>query len=170
MPALAADTAAIDEFYKTVSAISATLLGLWWVVIQLKYRGRRDPTRLRHAYGVMLFFLLPGVMALLSGINSQLSLLWRLAFGFIGALGIAEVLLFALSAGVKTRGATALRWCGFVLYVLIVAFAIRPNLAMSLGLGLTPRELEAVFITMLLVVGMHMVWFALTEPDETAGA
>ena len=29
----------IDRFYQAASTVSFTLLGLWWVVVQLKYKG-----------------------------------------------------------------------------------------------------------------------------------
>lgn len=163
--------AAVDDFYKTVSTISFTLLGLWWIVIQLKYKeGGGDARRRRHAYTVSLYFLLPGVMALVSAINSDLSLLWRLAFGITALLGMAEVVLYATTDGIKTRGASGLRILGVALYALIAAFAIRPALTGDLGLGLAPREAEAILVGLLIVVGVHLAWFGVTESHETAGA
>lgn len=167
----AASTAAIDDFYKTVASLSFTLLGLWWVVIQLKFKeGEGDARRRRHAYGVALYFLLPGVMTMLSSINSDLSLLWRLAFGLTALLGIVEILLYLTSGGTRTRGPMALRAFSLLLYVPIAAFALRPPLAAELGLGLAPREAEAILIGLLIVVGVHLAWFGLTEADEAAGA
>ncbi len=161
----------IDRFYQAVSTVSFTLLGLWWVVVQLKYKGEEgDPRRQRHAYAVALFFLLPGVMGMLSSINSDLSALWRLAFGVTAALGLLEIALYRFSGDVYTRGAVALRIFGFVLYVLIAAFAIRPELASDLGLGMEPREVEAIFLGLLIVVGVNLAWFGVTESGETAGA
>lgn len=167
----AADTAAIDEFYKTVASISFTLLGLWWVVIQLKFKeGEGDPRRRRHAYGTALYFLLPGVMTMLSAINSDLSLLWRLAFGLMALMGVLEIVLYLSSGGVRTAGPMALRAGAAVVYGLIALFALSPPLAVQLGLGMTAREVEAVLIGLLIVVGVHLAWFGLTEGPETAGA
>ena len=161
----------IDRFYQAVSTVSFTLLGLWWVVVQLKYKGEEgDARRQRHAYAIALFFLLPGVMGMLSSINSDLSALWRLAFGVTAALGLLEIALYRFSGDVYTRGAVALRIFGFVLYVLIAAFAIRPELATDLGLGMEAREVEAVFLGLLIVVGVNLAWFGMTESSETAGA
>jgi hypothetical protein len=161
----------IDRFYETASTVSFTLLGLWWVVLELKSESLwSDPRRRRHAYGIALFFLLPGVMGMLSAINSDLSALWRLAFGVTAALGLLEIALYRFSGDVYTRGAVALRIFGFVLYVLIAAFAIRPELASDLGLGMEPREVEAIFLGLLIVVGVNLAWFGLTESSETAGA
>ncbi len=50
----------IDRFYQAVSTVSFTLLGLWWVVVQLKYKGDEgDPRRQRHAYAIALFSCCP---------------------------------------------------------------------------------------------------------------
>ena len=123
-------------------------------MVQLKYKGEEgDARRQRHAYAIALFFLLPGVMGMLSSINSDLGALWRLAFGVTAALGLLEIVLYRVSGDVYTRGAVALRAFGLVLYVLIAVFAIRPELATDLGLGMEPREVEAVFLGLLIVVG-----------------
>jgi hypothetical protein len=161
----------IDRFYETASTVSFTLLGLWWVVLELKSESLwSDPGRRRHAYGIALFFLLPGVMGMLSAINSELEALWRVAFGVSAALGVLEIVLYLRSGHVYTRGALALRACGVVLYVLIAAFAVRPELASDLGLGMSPREVEAIFLGLLIVVGVNLVWFGISESGETAGA
>ena len=166
----AADAAAIDDFYKTVASVSFTLLGLWWVVVQLKFKeGAGDARRRRHAYGVALYFLLPGVMTMLSSVNSDLSLLWRLAFGLTALLGIAEVVLFMTSGGTRSRGPLMLRGFAVVLYALIALFALRPTLAGDLGLGMAPREVESVLVGLLIVVGVHLAWFGLTEAEAEAG-
>jgi hypothetical protein len=164
-------TAAIDDFYRAVSSISFTLLGLWWVVLQLKFReGAGDARRRRHAYGVALFFLLPGVMSLLSSVNSSNSALWRIAFGVSAVIGVVEVGLYLTSGGRKAAAPTVVRACGMVLYVLIAIVALRPAVTEDVGLELVPREVEAILVALLVVVGTHLAWFGLTEAEETAGA
>jgi hypothetical protein len=125
-----------------------------------------DPRRRRRAYAVSLYFLLPGVMTMLAAINGELSTLWRVAFGVIGLIGVFEVALYA-SSGIRTRGDTVLRVCSVVLYALIVVFAIHPPLAQDLGLGLAPREAEAILIGLVIVVGVNLAWFGLVEPEQT---
>ena len=165
--AAAADPAKIDEFYRAFASVSFTLLGLWWVVVQLRYReGEGDVRGRRHAYGIALFFLLPGVMSLLSSVNSEHSALWRLAFGGCAALGIVEIALYLRSEGRRTPAGLALRWAGLVLYVLMAALALRPRLSVDLALGLTPREAEAVLLALLLVVGANL---AVARPRPSRG-
>lgn len=161
------DTLDIDRFYQSVTQVSFTLLGLWWVVVQMKFRGGAgDPRRRRHAYGVATFFLLPAVMSMISGVNSDHSTLWRVAFGSMALLGIAEIVLFLRSGGDRAAGPVALRAAGLVLYLLIAALALRPALATDLDLGMQPREVEAVLVALVVVVGANLAWFGLTEPDE----
>jgi hypothetical protein len=163
--------AAIDAFYLTFAQIAFALLGLWWVVIQLKYAGGAGGRRRRrHAYGIALFFLIPGVMALLSSVNVELGLLWRLAFGITGAIGILEVALYLTSDGTRTRAGTLLRLAGLVVYALIILFAAYPGLAGDLGGGLSAREVEGILLGIILIVGVNVAWLSLVEAEETAGA
>jgi hypothetical protein len=161
----AAKNADLDDFYRTVSALCFTLLGLWWVVGQVRYQEWvADPRRRRQAYAVSLYFLLPGVMMMLSAINADLSTLWRVAFGLAAVVGLVEVGLYATTAAIRTTGATVLHVCSFVLYLLIALFAIKPTLAMDMGLGLAPREAEAILVSFVIVVGVNLAWFGLTAP------
>jgi hypothetical protein len=164
--AAAATDDEIADFYQTISAISFTLLGLWWVVAQVKYsEWAVDPRRRRQAYAVSLYFLLPGVMTMLSAINAEISLLWRLAFGLAGVLGVIEVILY-FAGGIRTVPATVLRICALALYALIIVFAIHPPLSASLGLA--PKEVESILAGLLIVVGVNIAWFVFVEPAETA--
>jgi hypothetical protein len=170
-PLAAASAADIGSFYRAVTTASFTLLGLWWVVVQLRYaRGEGEGDKRRHAYGVALFFLLPGLGSLTASLNSELSSLWRVAFGLCAALGIAEAISYLRTAGARTAGALALRACGAVLYVLMAVVALRPELSADLRLGLSPREVEAILLSLVLLVGAHLAWLGLTEPAEAAGA
>ena len=52
-------------FYATTSAVSFTLLGFWWVVVQFRHdEMTQDPGRRRLAFVVSLHFILPGLMSL----------------------------------------------------------------------------------------------------------
>jgi hypothetical protein len=166
-----AQAAGIDDFYRAFASISFTLLGLWWVVVNLRYKsGAGDAARRRHAYSVALFFLLPGVGSLLSSVNGELEALWRVAFAVCAAVGIAEVLLYLRVGARRTASAVGLRASGIVLYAFMLIFAIRPRLVDDLGLGVAAREAEAILLSLLLVVGANLAWLGLTEADETAGA
>lgn len=163
--------AAVDDFYKTISGVSFTLLGLWFVVVQLKYKeGAGDPQRRRHVYGVTLFFLIPAVMAMLSSINTEMKMLWRVTFGITGALGLVEIVLYFATDGIRTKSASVLRMLAILVYIPIVLVALSPSLVDDVGIDLLPREVEAILLSAVIVIGVHLAFLALTESNETAGA
>jgi hypothetical protein len=163
--------ATVETFYDAATAVSFTLLGLWWVVVQLKYQGGTgDPRRRRHAYGVALFFLVPGIISLVSTVNTGLGALWRLAFGIAAGVGLLEIVLNLASEGARTRAASLLRVVGAILYVLIIVVAAAPGVVEDVGIDLNARETEAILLALVLVVGVNIAWLALVEPPETAGA
>jgi hypothetical protein len=169
--ALAAASAAdIASYYRAVTSASLTLLGLWWVVVQRYALGEGARDKRRHAYGVALFFLLPGLASLVASLNSEVSALWRVAFGLCAVFGVAEAATYLTTSGTRTATAIALRVAGIVLYVLMAAVAARPELATDLHLGLAPREVEAILLALLLLVGANLAWLGMTESGEAAGA
>lgn len=167
----AAGNGTLDDFYRAVATVSFTLLGLWWLVVQSRYdAGDGAQGARRHAYGIVLFFLLPGVMSLISSINADLGTLWRIAFGTCAAIGIVEFWLYLATSGARTIGALLLRACGLALYALIAAVAVHPELVVDLGLRVEPQEFESVLLGLLILVGANVAWLGLTEPAATAGA
>ena len=59
---------------------------------------------------------------------------------------------------------------GFVLYAAMVALALFPTAVEALGLGLQPREVEAILLALLIFIGANIAFLALTEGEDTAGA
>lgn len=161
---VAADEATrIVDFYKTISGLSFTLLGLWWIVIQARFAdGKGTAHARRHAYEVMLFFLLPGVMSLFSIVDGS-GAWWRLVFSITGLLGLVEIILYWTSArGGMTVSGRALRLVGFVIYVVILVVALYPELAVDL-VDLRALAIEAVLSGILVVIGIHLAFQAITE-------
>jgi hypothetical protein len=68
-----------------------------------------------------------------------------------------------------TPAAKALRVVGFVDYVAILIVCLDPTLPLQLNLGLTGLQVEAILTGLLIVVGIHLVFLAITE-DQTAEA
>ena len=65
-------------FYATTSAVSFTLLGFWWVVVQFRHNEMtQDPGRRRLAFVVSLHFILPGLMSLGALLTADAPLIWR---------------------------------------------------------------------------------------------
>jgi len=171
LQAAPAQAASTNEFYQTLSALAFTLLGLWSVVVELRLRAVKTEAReRRHIYGVLMFFLLPGLMSLFSIIDDS-TLWWRVAFGVTAAVGLAEIVLYVQSAeGAAATRDLMLRAIGFADYVLIIFVALRPTIARDLGIEFTGIQVEAVLVTALLVIGIHMVFFAIVDRPEPESA
>ena len=157
-----ATAADLQAFYQAIATVSFLLLGFWWPV------GRAAPpgAPARHAYGVSMYFFLPGLMSLMASVNSELTTLWRVAFALTGVIGAVEVVLYLRAGARGGRGELALRALGSVDYLLIVIVAVAPTLTMSLGLGLKPREVEAILLTIMLLIGVNIAWLGMRESGD----
>ena len=160
---------AFDTFYQAAAQICFTLLGLWWLVLQTKYaewiadRGRR-----RMATNVSLYFLLPGAMSLVA-LVSHTRVLWASAFVVASLIGGAETaysLLRPLPRSKMSWPAVALGVIGIILYLLIVLIALLPVIPQSLGV--VPLGVEAVLLTLLVVLGAWLAWRYFAEPRAEA--
>ena len=81
-------------FYATTSAVSFTLLGFWWVVVQFRHEEMTgDPGRRRLAFVVSLHFILPGLMSLGALLTTDAPVVWRPTFGTAGVAGMVAVFL-----------------------------------------------------------------------------
>ena len=68
-------------FYQTAAQLCFTLLGLWWLVLQTKYKEWiNDSERRRMATSISLYFLLPGAMSLIALLGADIPPLWRTTF------------------------------------------------------------------------------------------
>jgi hypothetical protein len=159
-----ATAADLQAFYQAIATVSFLLLGFWWPV------GRAAPpgAPARHAYGVSMYFFLPGLMSLMASVNSELTTLWRVAFALTGVIGALEVVLYLRAGSRGGPGQLALRALGSVDYLLIVIIAVAPTLTMDLGLGLKPREVEAILLTIMLLIGANIAWLGMREPGDAA--
>lgn len=52
-------------------------------------------------------------------------------------------------------------------YLVIVAIAIHPTLAVDIGLDLKPLETEAVVVSVLLFLGINYGWLLFMEPPHS---
>ncbi len=165
-------------FYQTVAQLCFTVLGLWILVLQTKYRDWTvKPLRRRMATNISLYFLLPGCMSLLALLSVHASILWQGAFVIAGSLGIIETALLARDEGqllmhtvdAKTQrfqAMRALRWLGIALYALVVLVAL---FAGAIAQVVAPLNIAGVLITLLVVLGLALAWVYFVEPmDEGA--
>ena len=160
-------------FYATTSAVSFTLLGFWWVVVQFRHEEMtQDPGRRRLAFVISLHFILPGLMSLGALLTGDAPLVWRLTFAIAGIAGIIAVL--TASRGIShPTGAIATvgryEWIALPLYAIITIVAIRPDFVQS-AVGLAPLQVEGAVMTLLVGLGIIFAWSLFTEPNATGAS
>jgi hypothetical protein len=165
----------LQSFYSTTAQACFTLLGIWWVFLGLNYQSWvKDPYRRLMLYDVSLYFLLPGLMSLVSLLAVGVPEIWRIAFATAGVVGAVESVLLPIrrsrhgDARLPTRAAD---WLSFILFALIVVVAVRPSLLETVGIHLRPLEFEGLLIAGLLVVGFGLAWLMfVTTAEEEADA
>jgi hypothetical protein len=154
-------------FYSTTSAVSFTLLGFWWVVVQFRHgdmtldRGRR-----LLAFVVSLHFILPGLMSLGALLTGDAPLIWRLTFGTAGIAGMIAVVLASRWVREPTGAIAAIgrfEWIAFPLYLVLTIVAFSPDIVRG-TFGLQPLQVEGAIMTFLVFLGIIFAWALFTEP------
>jgi hypothetical protein len=147
-----------ESFYSTVAQASFTLLGLWWVVLQIRYGPWMRDRRVRRAvYDISLYFLLPGMMSLMALLAADVSMIWRVTFaagGVVGALESIQSIAHTRGHESPTRLIDVGDWVSLVHYPLIAAIAHRRTIPADLGIHLRALEAEGILIGMLLGLGV----------------
>ncbi|HQV68632.1 MAG TPA: hypothetical protein PLJ62_02655 [Thermoflexales bacterium] len=152
----------METFYSQLAAISFALLGLWWVVVQMKYKTWTSaPGRLITAYAVSASFVALGVLSLIAIMDDPQSQIWRLGSGLGAALGILAT-LFALMRGHLSSAQRVGE--GFVL-VLFVVMGLLSFVTTPL-LGLRPVALEGLLSVGTLALTVHVIWQFFVEKAE----
>jgi hypothetical protein len=158
-------------FYATTSAVSFTLLGFWWVVVQFRHdEMTRDPGRRRLAFVVSLHFILPGLMSLGALLTADAPLIWRLTFATAGIAGMLAVLLASRGVAEPTGAIEMVgrfEWLALPLYLVLTIVAISPDLLKG-ATGLAPLQVEGTIMTLLVFLGIVFAWALFTEPQPTA--
>jgi hypothetical protein len=164
-----------SAFYGVVSAINFTLLGLWWVAVKDRTNGAGrpgsagDPTvSHRTAYLVSLQFVIPGTVSLLAQVAPDIPTVWRAAFtvaGVVGAVGIAMLSGEIRRTSGLRLAPTLFRLVGIPLYVLVALIALLP-LPTGLDIGLSPIQIEAVLLTLLVFLGVQEAWVVSMTPPK----
>lgn len=156
-------------FYATVSGLSFTLLGLWWVVADRRRQWFTNAHHRRMAYIVSLHFMLPGAMSVLSLVDSTGTFFWRQVFALAGTAGIVGALMVSSTVTSELgqrRLAAVMLWIALPVYALVVAVAAVPDLAAIVSMA--PRQLEAILVALVLLLGINAAWFLSTAPDPSA--
>ena len=157
-----------ETFYATFAQVSIALLGLWWVVVQFKHAAwMTDPVRRRMAYNVSLYFMLPGLMSLVSLLSADATFIWRAAFAAAGTFGAIEAARVALDQRPGAPGRQVpVRWLTVVLYLAVVTVALFPGVVSSLNISLRPIELEGLMLSLILFLGVNWAWLMFATDDH----
>jgi hypothetical protein len=159
-----------DAFYGAASGLSFTLLGFWWAVVTFRHAElcSTDGSR-RFAFVVSLYFLLPGLVAMVS-LASGSGPLWRIAFGVVGVAGIVGAFLARRPPDTHAVLRTVMPWIwlSVPLYALMTLIALVPDTVRS-TLNAEPLQVEAVMLVAVLFVGSQLAWSLFSQPtsDET---
>jgi len=162
-----------ETFYQTVAQLSFTLLGLWWLVLQTKYREWiGNPVRRRMVTTISLYFLLPGAMSLLALLAGSNRVIWQVAFVVAGCSGMIAVMVFVRDAArIGSASAWSLlfgqgaRLVTLVLYGGIVVVALIPDAVSDLG-GV-PLTVTGILVSLLVVLGLALAWAYFVEPASS---
>lgn len=148
----------LTSFYATVSAVGFTLLGLWWVVVDKhpEWFERQDTARM--AYVVSLQFIIPATSSLLSLVAPDAPAVWRTVFTVLGIVGVVGAVMVSRTLAHQGRGVSIMALLvSLPVYLGVILVALVPNVGS--GVGLTGLQLEAFLVALVLVLGLHAVWF-----------
>jgi hypothetical protein len=159
----------LRNFYLALAPVSFTLLGLWLIVVQTRHtEWRRSRRSRRRAYAVWLQFALPGLMSLLSLVDTTSEALWRVSFGSVATVGVA-ILVVSWSKE-RSRDAALVYGVALFLYALVALLAAAPGLVNHFDSSINALRTEAILLSMLIFVGVNVAWLLLfgegEDPEE----
>jgi hypothetical protein len=149
----------LENFYSTVAQASFTLLGLWWVLLQIRHdEWIADAPYRQSVYDISFYFLLLGMMSLASLLAVREEEIWRVSFAIFGIVGVIESSLViarrrSLGAGPLVRAAD---WISVLLYGLAALVAVWSDLPAELGIELQALEVEGILVAGLLLLGVSL--------------
>ena len=160
----------VSGFYALFSATCFTLVGLWWKVVESRPQWFKEEHMKASAGGVYLSFLIPGLMGLGAQIGGADSPFWRGVFVIGAVFGI----FFTVRILTRTRtpGASGFfrrnRWIVIVIYLFILAGSLGADRLFPIA-KLTPIQIEALFLCLLVLIGHGLAWEFLTESPSSTG-
>jgi hypothetical protein len=164
----------VEDFYGRFGAASLTLLGLWLIVVQTRFRAWAGSTaHRRQATAVAVIFGLPGVLSFLAIVDPDEPAVWKTSFIVGGAIGAVGILLVVVDRAVRPPGAVA-----------VVAFAVAAALQAAIALvavfanpigrsslTLAPIQVERLLFSLLMGAGLVAAWQLLfAEVEEPLDA
>jgi hypothetical protein len=159
----------VEDFYGRFGAASLTLLGLWLIVVQTRFRAwAGSRAHRRQATTIALIFGLPGILSFLAIVEPGEPALWKTSFivgGLLGALGILAVVA---DRTVRPAGlvATIALSAAAALHVAIALVAVFANPIARTSLTLAPIQVERLLFSLLMGAGLVGAWQLLFSEVE----
>ncbi|MFZ5855909.1 MAG: hypothetical protein ACOYZ6_03685 [Chloroflexota bacterium] len=147
-----------NTFYALFSTTCLALVGLWWNAVAGRIKAFKEPGMKQAATGVYFSFLIPGMMGLGAQIAGVDSTWWRAVF-IVGALA-GIIVWMNIIRNAQKIGAGFLRgkrWIVIALYALILFGSLGADKLLS-GTGITPIQVEAIWLCLLVLAGHAMSW------------
>ena len=188
----------LTDFYASFAATCFVVLSLWLVVVQMRYeewtgtgdwtgKGDDEDSTWR-AYGVGLYFSLPGIMTLISLVDPTSPVLWRTSYAIVALGGIGaliwvdrashdQVLAIARRrqdpAIARRRQDPAIarhNWLLAITYgtaiVLYGAVAMIAIFANVLDITKLANRVDAVLLCVVVFLGVNLAWLLLFRPSK----
>ncbi len=159
----------VNTFYALFSTTCFALVGLWWNAVAARIKAFKEPGLKQAATGVYFSFLIPGMMGLGAQIAGVDNAWWRAVF-VLGALAgiLVWVNIIRNAQKVGTGFLRGKRWVVIALYTLILVGSLGAD-KMLLATGITPIQVEAVWLCLLVLAGHAMSWETLMvmSPSES---
>lgn len=157
----------MGEFYATLAQVSFTVLGLWLVAIQSRLADlARDPARRWGAQVVAMHLAMPGFMSLLNLAAPDSSVMWRVSFAVFAVVGLVGTILLGRSEEASSHASTVALVIAVIAYGVVALVAVFAPVVKA-DLGIQPLVIEAVMLSLLLLVAMQRA-FALIFAGEDA--
>jgi uncharacterized membrane protein SirB2 len=138
----------ISQFYAPFSSTCFVVLGLWLVVIQQRYKEwKGDPHMIRRAFGIGLYFSLPGIMTLISLVNPAEPRLWETSYALVALGGAVVMAVLYLAA--------------LALYVAIGVIAV---IGFTRHKAQLENQVDQVLLCVMLFLGVNVAWLLLFGP------
>lgn len=183
----------LTDFYASFAATSFVILSLWLVAVQMRYEewtGKGDEDSAWRAYGVGLYFSLPGIMTLISLVDPTSPALWRTSYAIVALGGVValawvdwashdRVLAIARQNSAlaiarqerdpaitrQNRYLAIMYGAAIVLYGTVAIIAIFANV---LDITKVANRVDAVLLCVVVFLGANLAWLLLFRPSPAA--
>ena len=156
----------MGDFYPAFSATCFVVLTLWLMTVQQRYQDwERDRQLVRRAFGIGLFFSLPGIMTLIALVDPTSALFWEWTYTLV-ALSGAAVMVVLYTSG-RDRVTSVAYPVAAAIYLAIGAIAI---IGLTRAHAHLENQVDQVLLCVLLFLGLNVAWLLLFGPARRADA